>query len=244
MTYQNIHFLVSLLHTFLYNKEIFLDLCKTGEIFKKNHALSDIDFENIDSESKYVLEGYLFPDTYEFFINSSSDIVITKMLDKFNEVYNASYLAKMKEYGYSKEDVIILASIIEKEGKTNDFKKVSAVLHNRLDKKIPLQVDASVRYIENIENSITINSEQYQLDSKYNTYKNKELPPTAICNPSKNAIEAVLYPDEEFVKNEYLYFCLTDYETGAMVFSKTYQEHLENVKKYKNNWQDYDSAIE
>lgn len=225
----------------IYDKNIFLDLCKNGDKFKENKALSDI---NNSEDSKYQLEGYLFPDTYEFYENSSSEDIINKMLNKFNEIYEVAYESKMKEYGYNKNDVVILASIIEKEGKQNDFKKISSILHNRLNSNMALQVDASVRYLNNIENTISITSDQYKSNNAYNTYKNQGLPPTAICNPSKSAIEAVLYPDEEFINDKYLYFCLTDYTTGSMIYSKTYEEHLENVKKYKDNWEAYDSAIE
>ena len=166
------------------------------------------------------------------------------MLNRFGEVYTDEYIAKMKEYGLSKSDVIILASIIEKEGKTNDFSKISSVLHTRIKKNIPLQVDASLRYLNNLSNTISVTSEQYNKISSYNTYKNNGLPPTAICNPSKNAIEAVLYPDEEYLKEGYMYFCLTDLDTGTMVVSKTYEEHINNVKKYRENWEEYDNAIE
>ena len=228
----------------IYDKNVFLDLCKKGEKFKNNPALSDVDFDMDNDDVKFLLEGYLFPDTYEFYLNSSSEFVINKMLDRFNEVYDEVYQAKMKEFGYNKNDVVILASIVEKEGKTKDFSKISSILHNRLDKNMPLQVDASVRYLNNLSNTISINEKQYNTINSYNTYKNKGLMPTAICNPSKNAINAVLYPDEDFINENYLYFCLSDYESGTMVFSKTYEEHLENVKKYKDNWQAYDAAIE
>ena len=219
----------------IYNKDVFLDLCRSGDKF-------DIGF--LSSDVKYAMEGYLFPDTYEFYINSSAESAINKMLDRFKEVYTDAYTAKMKEYGLSLNDVIALASIIEKEGKTKDFKKISSILHNRLDAGMYLQVDASVRYVENLSNTISITSSQYQSESPYNTYKHEGLPPSAICSPSKQAIEAVLYPDEEFINDGYLYFCLADYESGRMVFAKTYEEHLSNVKKYRDNWQAYDAAIE
>lgn len=221
----------------IYDKEVFLDKCKEPSDHPAVRGLEA-------GSGKYVMEGYLFPDTYEFYLNSSSDMVIDRMLDRFDEVYTEAFEAKMKEYGFSKNDVVILASIIEKESKKQDFAKVSSVLHNRINKEMALQVDASVRYVNNLENTISITSEQYALDSPYNTYKNKGLPPTAICNPSKEAMEAVLYPDEKYMVDEYLYFCLTDYESGNMVFSKTYAEHLENVKKYKDNWRDYDGALD
>lgn len=228
----------------IYDKNVFLDLCKKGNKFKNNPALSSVNFDDDNEDIKYLLEGYLFPDTYEFYLNSSSEDVINKMLDRFNEVYDEVYQAKMQEYGFNKNDVVILASIIEKEGKTKDFEKISSILHNRLNKNMPLQVDASVRYLNNLSNTISINSEQYNTINSYNTYKNLGLTPTAICNPSENAIKAVLYPDETFINEQYLYFCLSDYETGTMVFSKSYEEHLQNVKKYKDNWEAYDSAIE
>ena len=227
----------------IYDKDVFLSICKDGDRFKNHKALSDITFSD-NEDIKYYLEGYLFPDTYEFYKNSSSEKVIEKMLNRFGEVYTDEYIAKMKEYGLSKSDVIILASIIEKEGKTNDFSKISSVLHTRIKKNIPLQVDASLRYLNNLSNTISVTSEQYNKISSYNTYKNNGLPPTAICNPSKNAIEAVLYPDEEYLKEGYMYFCLTDLDTGTMVFSKTYEEHINNVKKYRENWEEYDNAIE
>lgn len=226
----------------IYDKQIFLDLCKDGGKYFSSNIINEV--EKPGEDVKYSLEGYLFPDTYEFFENSSAESVINRMVSRFNEVYSEAYVAKAKEYGYSKSDVIILASIIEKESKTNDFSKVSSVLHNRLNTGMMLQVDASIRYIENLNNTISITSNQYKLENPYNTYKNAGLPPGPICNPSKNAIEAVLWPDTEYINENYLYFCLTDYETGTMVFSKTYDEHLNNVKKYKDNWREYDEAIE
>lgn len=209
----------------IYDKNTFIDMCKTD-----NGTLK---------------EGFLFPDTYEFYINSSAEQVISRMEARFDEIFTEEYVAKAKEYGWTTSDVIKMASIIEKESGKDDFKKVSQVLHNRLNTGMMLQVDATIRYATDNSgksSTISITSEQYKSDSPYNSYKNHGLPPTAICNPSKNAIEAALYPDEEYT--EYIYFCLVDYETGEMVFSKTYEEHLANVKKYKSNWQEYDAAIE
>lgn len=226
----------------IYDKQIFLDLCKTGKGFEKNKALSDVSFKNKDD--KYVLEGYLFPDTYEFYLNSSASQVITKMLDRFNEIYNDTYETRAEELGYSKSEIITIASIIEKESITADFNKVSSVLYNRLESDMMLQVDSTIRYINNQNNSILLTQDQYKDISEYNTYKTYGLPPSAICSPSQNAILAALYPDQEYINEKYLYFCLTNIEEGKTIFSKTYSEHLTNVKKYKENWEAYDSAIE
>lgn len=227
----------------IYNKQKFLEICKTGAGFEKHNALNGINLQKLDSETKYALEGYLFPDTYEFYINSTPYDVINKMLNRFNEIYVADYEAQAAAMGYSKQDVITIASIIEKESSQSDFSKVSAVIYNRLQQNMKLQVDSTIRYVKDYDNTISLTGEQYSYNSKYNTYLNKGLTPSPICNPSRAAIEAALNPNTSYVNDGYLYFCLVDYETKTTVFSKTYQEHLENVSKYKDNWQDYDKAI-
>ena len=100
---------------------------------------------------------------------------------------------------------------------------------------MPLQSCASVQYIIGVKR-LNLTSEDLAIDSPYNTYKNKGLPEGPICNPGKEAIEAALYPDENFLEDNYLYFCLGDPETGETVFSKTLQEHNANVEKYRPLW--------
>ena len=100
---------------------------------------------------------------------------------------------------------------------------------------MPLQSCASVQYIIGVKR-LNLTSEDLAIDSPYNTYKNKGLPEGPICNPGKEAIEAALYPDESFLEDNYLYFCLGDPETGETVFSKTLQEHNANVEKYRPLW--------
>lgn len=225
------------------DKDKFLSICKTGGSFKEGKALNGIDFDNLSPEINYVMEGYLFPDTYEFYKNSNPYDVIKKMLNRFNEVYSDEYEARASLLGYSKNDVIILASIIEKEAITIDFDKVSAVLYNRLTSNMKLQVDSTVRYKLNEKNTISLTKEQYSLDNEYNTYLHEGLTPGAICNPGENAIKAVLYPDQKYIDEEYMYFCLTESNSNSMAFSKTYEEHLENIKKYKDSWEIYDSIL-
>jgi UPF0755 protein len=227
----------------IHDKNKFLELCKTGDSFKNGKALNSIDFKNINSEVDYVLEGYLFPDTYEFYKNSNPYDVIKKMLNRFNEVYTEEYEMRASQLGLTKNDVIILASMIEKEAITSDFAKVSSVLHNRLSLGMKLQLDSTVRYKLNDKNTISLTEEQYKLDSKYNTYKQDGLIPGAICCPGKNAIEGVLYPDQKYLDENYLYFCLTEENSNSMAFAKTYEEHLINIKKYKDYWEIYDSII-
>ena len=136
----------------------------------------------------------------------------------------------------STDEVVILASIIEKEaGKTEDFAKVSAVFHNRLNKNMKLQSCATHQYFMT-EKKFTYNAEELKIASPYNTYQNEGLPIGPICNPGKAAIEAALWPNEQFLAEGYLYFCAGDPAEGTTVFAKTYEEHQANVAKYSPLW--------
>lgn len=225
------------------DKEKFLDICKTTGSFVNSSALEGVDFNSSNRETKYILEGYLFPDTYEFYKNSNPHDVIRKFINNFAKVYGEEYEKRTKELGFTKKDVVTIASIIQKEAMEGDYKKVSAVIYNRLQVNAKLQVDSSIRYVMNEENTITLSSEQYMMESSYNTYTHNGLTPTAICCPGKKAIEAALYPDKKFIRDGYMYFCLTEATSNTMAFSKTYEEHLENVKKYRSSWQAYDNAV-
>ncbi len=191
------------------------------------------------SERKHYLEGYLFPDTYEIYADSSEDTIIQKQLTRFRTIFSSEYEARAQALGLTMDQVVTLASIIEKEAKTADFKKVSAVFHNRLKKGMALQSCATVQYAKGITR-LNLTDEDTNYNSPYNTYLNKGLPIGPICSPGKKAIEAALYPDDAYLKGVYLYFCVADPTTGATVFSKTYEEHLANVDKYRPLWQAYD----
>lgn len=186
----------------------------------------------------YILEGYLFPDTYEFYLETDSNTVLQKLLARFNEVYTDEYKTRAKQLGMTTDEVIILASIIEKEGgKVEDFKKISAIFHNRLNTNMKLQSCATHQYFMPVK-KFTYNSEELKIDSPYNTYLYGGLPIGPICNPGKAAIEAALWPDEDFVKGKYLYFCAGDPAKGETLFAKTYEEHQKNVAYAKQFWPD------
>lgn len=223
-----------------YDKDAFLELCKNGEDYINNDYYPYL--HSISGDSKYPFEGYLFPDTYEFYYNSKPTEVIDKMLGRFNELYVNDMKAKAKAMGLSTEDVVTLASIIQKEANIYDFEKVAAVLENRMDGDMALQCDSTIRYIKN-GTTLTLSDSQYNLDSPYNTYKNKGIPPTPICNPSIEAIKSVINPDKKYIDDKYLYFCSKNTDDGELVFAQTYQEHIKNVKKYNENWKDYDNAV-
>jgi UPF0755 protein len=190
---------------------------------------------------KYGLEGYLFPDTYEFYADSSNDVVIKKLLSRLNSLYTVQLTEKADSMGLSMHQVITLASIIEKEGRGEDFAKISAVFHNRLKKGMKLESDVTVQYALGIK-KLVLTADQLKVDSPYNTYVVSGIPAGPICNPGIDAIKAVLYPDQEILKGNYLYFTLTDPYTGEVKYSKTYEEHVKIKNQYQPVWDAYDKA--
>lgn len=212
----------------------FLTLCKDGSLYSQ---YTFIDALEEDSGRRYALEGYLFPDTYEVYKGSSCDEIITKMLDRFAEVFADVYTQRAKELGMSVDEVVVLASIIEKEAAADgDFAKVSAVFHNRLNADMALESCATLSYVLGVQ-KLTFEQKEMDTASPYNTYKNKGLPVGAICNPGRAAIEAALYPEEAYVIDNFLYFCNGNIqESNALLFSKTYEEHKEKVDQYSQYW--------
>ena len=215
--------------------ERFLSLCRTGEEFATRYwFIKDIVDEGRPGRL-YMLEGYLFPDTYEVYADATEEEIITKMLDRFNDIYARRYVERAEELNLSLDDVVVLASMIEKEAKPFDFTKVSAVFHGRLALDMALGSDATLGYVLKT-GEIEFTQEELETDSPYNTYRFKGLPAGPIANPGLAAIEAALYPFEEFLEEGYLYFCLMDSQTGALVFARTLEEHQANVEKYKPYW--------
>ncbi len=168
------------------------------------------------------LEGYLFPDTYNFAPNDEQGI-INEMLSQFDKVYK-KYEDRAKEMGMTMDEVITLASIVEREAMgDSDRKLVSSVFHNRIKSTdYPyLQSCATVQYILK-ERKPVLSVADTKIDSPYNTYINKGLPIGPIASPGEEAIEATLYPEE----SDYLFFVLG--ADGKHHFSKTFDEHIKN----------------
>jgi UPF0755 protein len=169
-------------------------------------------------------EGYLYPDTYNFYANTKSEQIIEIMRDNFNNKIK-KIEDKIDKSDKSFKDIIIMASIIEKE--TNDYNErrmVSGILWKRLDEKIKLQVDAPFYYITGRATNTTF--KDLKIDSPYNTYIYYGLPKGPISNPSVDSIDAALSP----VKSSY-YFYLSGTD-GIMRYANTYSKHLENKNKY------------
>ncbi len=179
----------------------------------------------------YRLDGYLFPDTYEFDVNADVNTVIYKMLNRFNEIFKPSYYDKATQLNMTVDEIVILASIIEKEVKLpSERRTVSGVFINRMKSSDPdmsyMQSCATIRYAykklynQNLEGEITLEHEK--IEDPYNTYLYKGLPPGPICSPSSASIEAALNPE----KHGYFYFVLKTDGSNGHIFSRTYEEHL------------------
>ena len=213
------------------------DAVKTGDAFLNFAFISDAAATKNSASRAYLLEGYLFPDTYEVYADASVETIVIKMLNRFNEVFSDEYLTRAQELGMTMDQVVTLASLIEREAQAaDDFAKVSAVFHNRLNSDMPLQSCASLSYVLGIT-KYTFTDAERESDSLYNTYKYNGLPVGPVSNPGKAAIEAALYPNEQFVSEGYLYFCNQNpAETHELIFAKTYEEHQENVREFQQYW--------
>ncbi len=172
------------------------------------------------------LEGFLFPDTYTIEEGTSAQDIINMMLGRFATIWNQEYatIADAKQLGL--RNTIIIASLIEKEARVAEERKViSGVIYNRLQKGMPLQIDATILYSLGVHRD-TVTYQDLAINSPYNTYKNLGLPPGPIASPGRAAIDAALNPE---TNNYYYYVAKGD---GSHYFSSTYAEHLAAIKKY------------
>ncbi len=216
-------------------RDEFLKLCDDPEAFPGFEFLTAVTETAQMEGRKYLMEGYMFPDTYEFYADAAPKDVVEKLLRRFNNVFTVQLEDRAEEIGMTIDEVMTLASIIEWEGLPKDFKKVSAVFHNRMDADMRMDSCASLRYVTGLKKFV-YTAEEQAIDSPYNTYRVTGLPIGPIANPGQKAIEAALYPDEEFLTEGYLYFCNKDPKTGDLAFAKTLEEHNANVKEYSPLW--------
>lgn len=180
-----------------------------------------------DAPTKVDLEGYLFPDTYRLFKEDNGEVLVRKMLDNFQSKVTEQMMADIKKQGKSLYQILIMASLLEKEVRSEvDMKLVSGLFWNRLRDGQRLESCATLAYILGV-NKPVYSLADTQIDSPYNTYRNDGLPPTPIGNPGILAIQAAIYP----TPSDYKFF-LSRPDTGETVFAKTYQEHLDNKDKY------------
>ncbi len=200
----------------------FLQIVNNPESFKKRYSYLT------DNKIK-TLEGYLFPDTYFFKKDITAENIVGKLLDNFNKKVNAQMRKDIFKQKKSLREIVIMASIIEKEVQTSeDMKIVAGIFWKRLANKQKLQSDAPLSYILEDKNDQHQRTD-LKKDSPYNTYLYLGLPPGSICNPGLKAISATIYPK----MSPYNYF-LTATVKGAkkVIYAKTFSEHIANRKKY------------
>ena len=186
-------------------------------------------FKYLDEKDILSLEGFLYPDTYYFDKKATEEEVLSAMLKRFEKMYTDKFKKEQKERGLTLQQVVNLASIIEKEAILDeDRPMIASVFYNRLNVDMPLQSDATIQYIFD-ERKDRVMYKDLKIKSPYNSYINKGLPPTPISNPGVKSIEAVLNP----ANSDYLYFVATI--DGKNNYSKTYEEHLKHVENYKKD---------
>ncbi len=220
--------------------DAFLDLCRTGEAFSDYTYVADVRASKNVQQRMYALEGYLSPNTYEIYLTATPEDIIRRLLSQTDRAFPVEYQDRATELGLTMDEVITLASIIEKEAQNADFARTSAVFHNRLNQGMKLQSDVTIHYVTGLRKMALTNND-LALNSPYNTYQVSGLPLGPICNPSEEAIRAALYPDETYIAEKYLYFCAKDPASGELHFSRTLQEHEQAVAIYAPLWKAYDS---
>ena len=228
----------------------FYRLCNSVDYFGANsHQVAQAIAAGTTTNRKYLLEGYLAPDTYQVFSNASAESLLRTLLGQTEIVMDRLYASvESGEYdeeelpvSLTQDEIIILASMIEKEAVTaEDRGRVSAVFYNRLAAGMRLESDPTVKYMTGSTDFI-LSSGEMSMVTPYNTYVIPGLPIGPICNPSPAALEAALHPNKNYIDENYLYFCSTDPRKGVLHFSKTLEEHNAAVAQYWPLWEAYDA---
>lgn len=181
-----------------------------------------------DEARKSKLEGYLYPDTYFLSEDDTAETIINKLLSRFDQLYTDDMAKKAKSLGLTTDEVVIMASIIEKEVKYAPEKNiVASVINNRIKEGIKLQMDATVLYAKGKHTNRTLTSDT-KIESPYNTYMVQGLPIGPISNPSIDTINAVLNP----ANTGYLYYVVKNDKTGEHFFTSNYEQFLDAKDNY------------
>lgn len=187
----------------------------------------DIPYSYIEKTGVYQqLEGFLFPNTYNFSLDWTEKEIINLMLDEFDKVWTDEYQKRADELNFTVKEIITIASLIEREAKLAEERPIiSSVIHNRLESEMLLQIDATIQYVLGKQKE-RLYYKDLEVKSPYNTYLNKGLPPTPIAVPGISCIEAALYPDD----TPYFYYRTKNDNSGGHNFAETLSEHIANGK--------------
>jgi UPF0755 protein len=208
-----------------------------ASILKVKMNIDSVEFVKLAASKKFLesfginansIEGYLLPNTYEFYPDSKPTKIIAFLINQQNSIWNSEKKQKAKDLGLTRLEILTLASIIEAETPVNDEKmRVSGLYHNRLKKGMLLQADPTVQYALGSKKKLSFNDLEYS--NPYNTYKNVGLPPGPINNPGINSIIAALNPE----KNEYYYMVAKGDGSGRHNFAGNFSEHQRNIQEYR-----------
>lgn len=205
-------------------------ISKEDFLYEAEHGYFDYPFIDKAQAGKNRLEGFFMEGTYTLAMGSSAHHIIDTILSEFNKVYEHYNHGKTEYMGYSAKDVITLASIVQKETyAVEEMSTIASVFYNRLKNDMPLQTDATIHYALGYTKS-RLTYDDLKIESPYNTYTNKGLPPGPICSPGKDALNAALNPAD----TDYLFFVATGFKDGTHAFSVTYDAFLRNKQKYLN----------
>ncbi len=206
----------------------FYEAMNNEALFEKYEFLSSV----TDKELRYrVLEGYLYPDTYEFYLGESASSVLERFLDNFEDKWTDEYQAKADALGYTVDEILIVASILEKEAfDATQMNEIASVVYNRLESSsFPyINCDSTGKYIENFKEKLDEQGKLADYMRVYDTYQKTGLPIGAIGCPGADAISAALNPDN----TDYYYF-LHD-KDGNLYLASTSSEHQSNINQYLN----------
>jgi UPF0755 protein len=202
----------------LFTQDEFLDYIQDNQEF---------DYEFLQARPKNAsLEGYLYPDTYLVYEDAEPMDLVAKMLKNFDNKLTDQMRQDIEDQGKDLFDILTLASIVEKEMFGFENRQIVAdIFWQRIEDNYPLQSDATVNYITK-KGTTRPSIKDTEIDNPYNTYRYKGLPPGPICNPSIEAIKAVIYPQD----TDYYFFLTTP--DNEIIFSKTHEEHILNRQKY------------
>lgn len=213
----------------LADPERFLSLARTPSeaILTGFPFLQEINSQEID----YLLEGYLFPDTYEVYPDVSEEEIIILMLNRLNKVFTEEHQERIVQLNSSLHQILTIAAMVEREGRVDHERAlIAGVIYNRLQIGMRLQIDATIQYALG-ETKEFLTFKDLEIESPYNTYQNDGLPPGPIASPGEASIMAALYPET----SDYLYYNYKYDQSGEHYFSHTFEEHLENVAKAEAN---------